>query len=254
MNISGKSVPETTVPYGSPIAMYSGLVYFNTLSLKDSKLNVELGSRNWPEKYSNNFYGISGDDFSRISLQDGSSINIDINVPKVFGATGIAVGGNILVDPGCSIKTYIKAMKKVYGISTDGKITLQDGVIDSVSEALPFEDDPALIAEGITAGEADIDFTDETGYIYCKVNAGTALNLTQYENTDDPVIFDPSYVPTMITLKNKAKISVPSEGVFSCASFVVEALLSVNHDARDLSFTHIGGETIEVHCAVDSPF
>lgn len=246
MNISGKSVPETTVPYGSPIAMYSGLVYFNTLSLKDSKLNIELGSRNCPEKYSNNFYGISGDDFSRISLQDGSSINIDINVPKVFGATGIAVGGNILVDPGCSIKTYIKAMKKVYGISTDSKITLQDGVIDNVSEALPFEDDPALIAAGITAGEADIDLTDETGYIYSKVNAGTALNLTQYENTDDPVAFDPSYVPTMITLRNKAKISVPSEGVFSCASFDLESRLRKAETIYDLTDTSVPAKEIRI--------
>lgn len=57
------------------------------------------------------------------------------------------------------------------------------------------------------------------------MNTGDAFRATHYEIVTDPVAYDPKYVPELIRLKNKAKISVPKSGAVSCCSFELESKL-----------------------------
>ena len=51
----------------------------------------------WPETYAYNFYGINGGDFARMSMTNGSWLDINIRGADVMGACGIGMGGTIIL-------------------------------------------------------------------------------------------------------------------------------------------------------------
>ncbi len=225
VSISGIAIPETAVPYRSAVAMYNGIQCQGPLSLDGSELSIDLSASYWPDRFANNFNGVSGGDNSSIVMSNGSDLSIDVDAPSVFGASGIYLGRNLIMEPGCSIRTFVRAMQRATGITADGRLDVEDSTIESEAEALPFADVPdPEEARGITAGTVDVDIKTSTDHIYSKVNRGAAFAATQYEKIPEESGFDPAYAPEFISLKNKAVINVPEAGVVSSWSFPLEEI------------------------------
>ena len=218
--ITGTGAPENTIPYNSAVAMLSAIACQGTLNLNDTGIDIDLMIDKWPETYAYNFYGINGGDFARMSMTNGSWLDINIRGADVMGACGIGMGGTIMVDPDCSINMMISSAHKVTGIITDGKLFVHDAIVDINLTTLSKDEAIRARTIGIDCSEADFDLSGGKGYIRIWADIdGVAIAAGGTEAVDDPIGYKKGYMPQYIKRDSQAKITIPKTGEVSSYSY-----------------------------------
>ncbi|MBQ6540178.1 MAG: InlB B-repeat-containing protein [Oscillospiraceae bacterium] len=220
VNLKGKGDPELIVPYNRVIANLTGISSDTGINIDGSKLKIDLTALPSDEFYTANFCGIAGNDFAGMALSNKASVAIDINYPDVIGVTGVILGGNLFVDKDCELKVSIDADGRVRGIVADGRLTVEDGIID-VSAATSSATEGEW---GIICGNgASVNLTDSKNYVRSRTADGIAFISVSDREITDPVAFDPDYTPAVTQLKGRAELVSPANGRISCVGFSIEA-------------------------------
>ncbi|MBR5931900.1 MAG: 4Fe-4S dicluster domain-containing protein [Lachnospiraceae bacterium] len=258
INIIGIADPENFLPYGSALATFGGILLAENgnLNLDATKVYIDLSTISANEPFAMNFTGISGGgQTNAISMENGASIDINMNDPEVATATGINMPGIVEVNQGCSIALNVLSAGETTGLEADRILTVNDGLVDSTVTSAG---DGATY--GIVSGEITINLTENIYYVHSKVDeGGFAMAADTGERGNAPTEYDPSYKAEKIQLLGKADCLEPEKNDISLWGvpgygdiIVVETIFNTSGDASPATEVLIGqgNSLIWLYCVI----
>ena len=257
INIIGIADPENFVPYESALATFGGIMLESgNLNLDATKLYIDMSMIYAGQQYAGAFVGIDGEGVTNaISLENGASIDINMNDPEVLMASGILMPGIVEVNPGCSIALNVMSSGEATGLEADRILTVDDGVVDSTVTSA---DDDATY--GIVCGEISINLTDKIYYVHSKVDeGGIAMAADTGARGNAPTEYDSSYRPVKIQLLGKADCLEPERNDISLwgvpgydDTIVAETIFNTSGEARPATEVLIGqgNSLIWLYCLI----
>ena len=237
INIKCTAVPENIIPYYSTVSMIAGISAQGRITLDDTLVIMSMSKKKWSDKFVHNYYGISGGDLSSLSLTGGSSLDLEIGGSEVYGAYGISVGGNIVVDPDCMIRVYAISANKAAGITTDGRLSVKDGIVDVHVLSMSPDKEVTALTTGILCGEADLDVPVEENYVYSVVGDGAAYIAGGQEKTTDPIVYTKDYKPQYTAVSKGSELTRPVKGAISGYGYNIGGMTYKAETVYDLKDT-----------------
>ena len=255
INLIGIADQENFLPYESMLETFNGILLAENgnLNLDATKVYIDMSMIYAGQPFATNFAGIVGGGIGNaISMENASSIDINMKDPEVATATGIRIPGIVEVNQGCSIALNVQAAGETTGLEAGSLLTVDNGVVDSTVTSA---DDAATY--GLICGEISIHLTDNVYYVHSKVDeGGIAIAADTGERGTAPTAFDPSYKAEKIQLLGKADCTTPERNDISRwgigSAIVVETIF--NTSGLELPATEVvigqGNSLIWLYCVI----
>ena len=217
VTVSVHADPELFIPYGSAIAQMDGIYLGGTLSLKGTRMTVNMDAPAARTAYIGGARGISGAPLRAVSLEDGAGLNVNLDsdaFPLAEGISpdGFTAGGKLVVEGGSRLDVDVRSSGVAIGIDVSLPVSVKDAALNV--HAASSEGDFTF---GLMAPDISIDVSDYRYGVSLAAEKGIALFASN--ETFDKYQFDPAYEPELIKLAGKAAILTPEGGVFSPCGF-----------------------------------
>ena len=207
INLHGTAYPDTFIPYGNYLVNFTGITLDNLgdLNLDSTKIDISFDCEEGSDLYALNFCGIiGGENSSSLVLENGSSVNINIDVPTVTGSTGILFPSDVRVEEDCSISLNIASLGEASGIETLRGFIVNDG---NVTSHVKSYDEQGVY--GIVSGDILVNINDSKYAVSSIAEKGLALAADTGERSGEDVKPVDGYKARMINLAGKASIIEP---------------------------------------------
>ena len=207
INLHGTAYPDTFIPYGNYLVNFTGITLDNLgdLNLDSTKIDISFDCEEGSDLYALNFCGIiGGENSSSLVLENGSSVNINIDVPTVTGSTGILFPGDVRVEEDCSISLNIASLGEASGIETLRGFIVNDGNVTSHVKSYNEQG-----VYGIVSGDILVNINDSKYAVSSIAEKGLALAADTGERSGEDVKPIDGYKARMINLAGKASIIEP---------------------------------------------
>ena len=212
ISIRGIGRPQWFLPYERYLMMLNGIALngYGTISLSNTKVNIDLCTEKSDEMFSANFQGIVGTEVNNtLALENGSHVDIKINTPGSMGATGIALGGKVTLEGGSGIKLDVRGLDETFGMEAERELVIDESSVDSrvVSEN-------GGKTYGVVSGSCVINNTSPRYRFRSYAEGGLAFAAATGEIFDDPIGFEEIDVPEAISIKDGNRVRKPAGYVF----------------------------------------
>lgn len=229
VNLEGKVDPELFFPEEHKIHHIVGISAGEKITLDGvtSKINIEV-PKGEEGMFAANIMGIKtgvslpNEEGTLLTIKD-SNISVNIDAPESVIVSGLNVGNNATIK-NSTVEASVNGIGQVTGISAaKGYLNIIDSNVNAEAQGDVYNDeqyDQQLNETfGIVGAPLTIDMTSDDYEVYAKTNRGAAIVSAntdeRLEDEDVRPIYSKNYTPTLLTLKNKAKILAPADGVIS---------------------------------------
>ena len=203
--------------YGAALAVWYGIYLTGdgSLNMDDSHMSITVESMRGIELFGVNFGGIQGEGPNcSVILENGSTLDIEVNAPDVMMGNGIYVCGIVSVDATSRLAVDAVSNGETFGIVAERALEVEDGELFVYVRST----DEMAKTYGVICGKADISI-DGGGSVYIWAENGMALGADTGKHYEygEPYEsgWDPDYVAEHITLGGKAAFVTPADAGFS---------------------------------------
>ncbi len=213
--IKGYADPENFIPYGSFVAVMSGIILAGegSLNADGTDISIEMDAGKSDEPFAMNFSGISGaGDTNSVSLTNGAKVGVKIHTPEVTDTVGIFVSGIVEAEKDSSISVDISSKGEVIGIEADRAFRVTDSDVEALVESTTNDN-----TFGIVCGDAEIALDKEGTAVYASAKGGVAMAASTGEEAEEgeEIKYVAGYTPKKILLKGNTALVMPEEGTIS---------------------------------------
>ena len=230
ISLTGRTIPEWFDPIDEhQLHHFVGISGGEGIEIDGATIDIDIEVPEHPDgSYTANVMGLKSgksapsQEKTLLSIKN-SDIEIKLDAPTNIITSGINAGNDASIsDSDIDIKA--SGIGSVSGVSVDDDLSIKDTNVNAEvksSGGYVDPDDGTVMDEtyGVLSHKFDIDMTDYDYKVAAKVNQGAAFAVVTGKTRLDPdearPSFTPDYVPTGFTLKNKAKIMSPKDGVIS---------------------------------------